>query len=158
MFALLLLAFIVVPAAEIFVIIKVGEAIGAWPTVALLILDAVLGSIVVRQQGRAAWRRFRLAVQARRLPTREVLDGALVIAGGVFLFTPGFLTDIAGLVLILPPSRALVRRALSRRLSRRLVVASWDARGSRPDGHPPASQSYDVEGTAVDADRPHLRQ
>src|SRR4051812_14164711 len=111
---LLILLFIVVPIAELYVIIQVGQAIGALWTIALLIADSVLGSLLMRSQGRAAWRRFNEAVGAGRPPAREVLDGALVIFGGALLLTPGFLTDILGLLLLLPPSRAVIRRMLVR--------------------------------------------
>src|ERR671939_516687 len=109
---LLVLLFIVVPIVELFVIIQVGEAIGVLPTIALLIADSILGSMLMRSQGRAAWRRFNAALASERPPAREVLDGALVIFGGAFLLTPGFLTDVLGLILLLPPTRSLVRRGL----------------------------------------------
>src|SRR5438105_930831 len=118
----LILLFIVVPIAELYVIIQVGEAIGALPTIAILIADSVLGSWLLRSQGRGAWRRFNEALAAGRPPAREVLDGALVIFGGAFLITPGFLTDIVGVVLLVPPTRALVRRVLVRYFARRFAV------------------------------------
>jgi UPF0716 protein FxsA len=114
--------FIVVPLAELYVIIKVGEAIGLVPTLALLLADSVLGSMLLRHQGRAVWRRFNEALAAGRMPHREVVDGVLVIFGGAFLLTPGFLTDIVGVVLLVPPTRALVRGLLARRLRRRVAV------------------------------------
>src|SRR5205085_1434835 len=80
--------------AELYVIIKVGEAIGALPTIAILIADSLIGSWLLRSQGRVAWRRFNDALAAGRPPAREVLDGALVIFGCAFLLPPGFLTDI----------------------------------------------------------------
>src|SRR3954449_4799532 len=110
--ALLILIFIVVPIAELALLIQVGELIGVWWTIALLIADSILGAMLMRSQGRAAWRRFNVALQSGRPPAREVLDGVLVIFGGALLLTPGFLTDILGLVFLLPPSRAIVRRVL----------------------------------------------
>jgi UPF0716 protein FxsA len=115
--ALLLLLFIVVPIAELAVIIQVGEHIGVWWTVAILIADSVLGTVLMRSQGRAAWRRFNATLQSGRPPAREVLDGVLVIFGGALLLTPGFLTDILGIVFLLPPTRAVVRRLLVRRFA-----------------------------------------
>src|ERR671927_630175 len=123
MLPLLLLVFILVPIAEIAVIIQVGEAIGVWWTVGLLIADSVLGSMLMRSQGRAAWRRFNEALQAGRPPAREVLDGVLVIFGGALLLTPGFVTDVFGLAFLLPPTRAVVRRLLVRRFAGRLRVS-----------------------------------
>ena len=106
MFPLLLVLFIVVPIIEIFAIIQVGQAIGVWWTIALLIADSILGSILMRSQGRAAWRRFNAALAQGRAPAREVLDGVLVIFGGALLLTPGFVTDIfVALFLIRRPAR-----------------------------------------------------
>src|ERR1700754_78927 len=95
----LVLLFIVVPIAELAVIIQVGQEIGVWWTIAILVADSVLGSVLMRTQGGTAWRRFNAAVQAGRIPAREVIDGALVILGGALLLTPGFITDILGIVL-----------------------------------------------------------
>src|SRR4029450_9191615 len=111
----LVLLFIVVPIVEIYVIIQVGQAIGALWTIALLIADSILGSLLMRSQGRAAWRRFNVALQAGRPPAREVLDGVLVIFGGALLLTPGFISDLLGLLLLVPPTRAIVRAILVRR-------------------------------------------
>jgi UPF0716 protein FxsA len=122
----LLVLFIVVPLAELYVIIKVGEAIGLVPTLALLLADSVLGSMLLRAQGRAIWRRFNEALAAGRMPHREVVDGVLIIFGGAFLLTPGFLTDVIGVVRLVPPTRALVRRLLARRLRRRVTVGVVD--------------------------------
>ena len=108
----LVLLFIVVPIVEIYVIIQVGEAIGALWTIALLIADSILGSMLMRSQGRAAWRRFNEAIAGGRIPAREVLDGVLIVFGGALLLTPGFVTDIFGLAFLLPPTRALIRKLL----------------------------------------------
>jgi UPF0716 protein FxsA len=143
----LVLLFIVVPIAELAVLIQIGEVIGVWWTIALLVADSILGAVLMRSQGRAAWRRFNAATAAGRVPAREVLDGALVIFGGALLLTPGFITDILGLILLIPPTRALVRGVLARRLARRMV-ASMTVRRPRGD--------YDVEGTAVDVDRDRI--
>ena len=139
---LLIVLFIIVPIAELALLIQVGSWIGFWPTLALLVLDAVLGSMLMRSQGRAAWRRFNQAIAEGRAPAREALDGVLVIFGGALLLTPGFITDVFGAVLLIPPTRALVRSVLVRRLSHRVVVSG----GRRQRG------DYDVEGTAVDVD------
>ena len=129
----LVVIFILVPIAELYVIIKVGGAIGVVPTLALLLADALLGSILLRYQGRAAWIRFNRALAEGRVPHKEVFDGVLVIMGGALLLTPGFLTDILGLILLIPPTRALVR-AMSARLVRRRIAlgeAVWTFGASR---------------------------
>src|ERR671934_1573043 len=109
--ALVVLLFILVPIAEIYVIIKVGQAIGALWTILLLIADSIIGARLLSWQGRRAWRRFQEALAAGRVPHREVLDGVLIIVGGALLLTPGFITDVFGLALLLPPTRAVLRRA-----------------------------------------------
>jgi UPF0716 protein FxsA len=121
---LLVILFIVVPIAELYVLIQIGQAIGILPTIALLILDSILGAALMRSQGRAAWMRFNRALAEGRVPGREVLDGALVIFGGALLLTPGFLSDILGLILLLPPTRAIVRTVLVRRFAGRIVAGA----------------------------------
>ena len=150
---LLIVLFIVVPIAELYVIIEVGQAIGLIPTLVILIADAVLGSLLLRQQGRAAWRRFNAALDERRFPGREVADGLMIPFGGALLLTPGFLTDIAGLALLLPPTRAVIRRVMYSLIGRRFKLAghaaSWGysrVGGARSRGAGPPG--YDVEGTA----------
>ena len=146
----LVLIFIVVPIAELAVIIQVGQIIGVWWTIGILIADSILGSVLMRSQGRTAWRRFNETTRAGRVPAREVLDGALVIFGGALLLTPGFITDVLGLLLLFPPTRALVRVVLARRLADRMVVsmtAGPRVRRRRDD---------DVEGTAVDVDKDRI--
>jgi UPF0716 protein FxsA len=126
---LLILAFILVPIAELYVIIQVGGAIGVGPTIAILILDGFLGAFLLRHQGRAAWVRFNRALAENRIPHKEVLDGVLIIFGGALLLTPGFLTDIVGLVFLIPPTRAGVRALMARIVKGRLSMgpraATW---------------------------------
>jgi UPF0716 protein FxsA len=148
---LLVLLFILVPIVEIYVIIQVGQAIGPWWTIALLIADSILGSMLMRGQGRAVWRRFNATLAQGRAPTREILDGALVIFGGALLLTPGFVTDIFGLALLVPPSRALVRRLLTSRISARIGVVSPGGAG-RTDR--PVASDYDVEANASEIHDP----
>ena len=123
----LVVIFILVPIAELYVIIQVGSAIGVVPTLVLLLADALLGSLLLRHQGRAAWIRFNRALAEGRVPHKEVFDGVLVIFGGALLITPGFLTDILGLILLIPPTRALIRAMSARFVRRRLAVggAVW---------------------------------
>jgi UPF0716 protein FxsA len=145
---LLVALFIVVPIAELALIIQVGQAIGVWWTILLLIADSILGALLMRSQGRAAWRRFNAAVREGRVPAREVADGVMVIFGGALLLTPGFLTDIVGLLFLLPPTRAVIRRVFLRTAMRRITVSMAAAPVPPRNGHRPG----DVEGTAVDVD------
>ena len=107
---LLFLVFLVVPILEIWVLIQVGAAIGGWTTVGLLLADALLGSWLIRREGRRAWAALREGVGSGRLPDKELADGAMIVAGGTLLLAPGFLTDILGFALILPFTRPLMRR------------------------------------------------
>jgi UPF0716 protein FxsA len=146
----LIVLFVAVPIAELYVLIwVVGPVLGAPLTILLLIADSVLGSVLMRSQGRAVWRRFNRTLGEGRIPHREVIDGVLVIFGGALLITPGFITDVLGFLLLLPPTRALFRRLLVNRLGRRLIIG-----GRRPDG---ARQSYDVEGSATEYKAPPPR-
>jgi UPF0716 protein FxsA len=149
----LIAVFILVPLAELYVILKVGDAIGVGWTILLLVADSVLGSLLLRSQGRSVWRRFNTALSDGRMPHREVVDGVLVVFGGAFLITPGFITDVVGLLLLIPPTRALIRRLVVRRLGRRLAVGVvGDAAGPSRQGPPGAGRDYDVEGTATEYD------
>ena len=130
-------------------IIQVGQSIGVWWTIAILVADSILGSLLMRSQGRAVWRRFNAALQGGRAPAREVADGVLVIFGGALLLTPGFLTDIFGLLFLLPPTRAVIRRVFLRQAMRRITVTmAAGVRTSRGD----VRRDDDLEGTAVDAE------
>ena len=149
---LLLALFIVVPILELAIIIQVGQLVGVWWTLALLIADSLLGSMLMRSQGRAAWQRFTATVQAGRPPAREVADGVLIIFGGALLLTPGFISDIVGLLFLLPPTRAMIRRLFLRRAMARLVV-TFPGPGMAPR-RPDANG--DVDGTAVELDRERL--
>lgn len=145
--AILVALFIVVPIVELYVIIQIGSLIGVWPTIALLLADAVLGSLLLRHQGRGAWRRFNAALAERRFPGREVADGLLIAVGGTLLLTPGFVTDILGAIFLIPPTRAIVRRLLRGYMGKRFaVVGVGSMRGAPGDG--PASRSYDYDATA----------
>jgi UPF0716 protein FxsA len=144
----LVILFIVVPIAELYVIIQVGEAIGVLPTLALLLLDALLGSLLLRHQGRGAWRRFNAALAERRFPGKEVADGLLIVIGGTLLLAPGFLTDIVGVFLLIPPTRAIARAVLRRFTIGRFTVVGMPGRGAGPTGGAP-HYDYDVTGEEV---------
>ncbi|GAA1863818.1 FxsA family protein [Actinomadura bangladeshensis] len=134
---LILLAFLLVPALEIFVLILVGGAIGAWPVIGLLAAETVLGAWLVRREGRRAFGALHDTVRTGVLQDRELGDAALVMAGGMLLLFPGFVTDAVGLVFVLPFTRPLVRRALSAFAARRLRAAEERAATVFPPGFPP---------------------
>ncbi|HEX6456935.1 MAG TPA: FxsA family protein [Solirubrobacterales bacterium] len=149
---LLIVLFIVVPIAELYVIIQVGQLIGVGPTLALLLADALLGSWLVKHQGRGAWRRFNEALAVRRFPGKEVVDGVLIVIGGTLLVTPGFITDVFGFFLLVPPTRAIARRLLKRlTIGRfRVVTVAGPSPFDRPAGGagPRPSRDYDFDATA----------
>lgn len=131
---LLVLAFVLVPIAEIYVIIQVGQVIGAWWTVVLLIADSIFGSWLVRHEGARAWLALRTALASGRMPARELADGALILIGGTLMISPGFISDVAGFGLILPFTRPIARRILTAVVSRRLLAGHDNRPGSGPEG------------------------
>lgn len=155
MAGLLVLLFIVVPVLEIYVIVQVGQVIGAWPTVLLLIFESLLGAWLIRREGRRAWAALRDGVASGRLPDRELSDAGLVLVGGTLLLTPGFLTDIVGFFFVLPFTRPLARRLLlafaARRFRRLVVSGSAASYGAPSPGSTPGPWSGEViEGEVVD--------
>lgn len=120
----LLVAFLVMPIVEIAVIIQVGQAIGVWPTVVLLVLESVLGAWLMQREGRRTWRGLQSMLSEGSSPPVALTDAALVLVGGTLLLTPGFVTDIAGFACILPFTRPAVRSLLTRALVRRTARAA----------------------------------
>jgi UPF0716 protein FxsA len=137
---LLVALFILVPLVEIYVIIQVGQVIGAGWTIVLLVLDSILGSWLIRREGSRAFRSLREALDRGRMPARELADGALILIGGTLMLAPGFVTDAFGILMILPVTRPVFRRLLTNVVASRLVVmgppGGPDARrpGPGPDG------------------------
>jgi UPF0716 protein FxsA len=113
-------ALLVVPILEIYVIIQVGQLIGAAPTIVLLVVESALGAWIVKREGRRAWHALSTAFGTGRLPTRELADAALVLVGGTLLLTPGFVTDVFGFFFVLPFTRPVARRWLGWLVSRRM--------------------------------------
>jgi UPF0716 protein FxsA len=156
--ALLVALFIAVPILELYVIIKVGGLIGVLPTIALLLGVSLCGALLLRHQGRGAWQRFNEAIGQRRFPGREVADGLLITIGGALLLTPGFITDAVGLLLLLPPSRAIARRLMRGYVTRRFVIVGFGSDQGPRDGAPPSRPDYDYDATAeeIEDDDPRL--
>ncbi|HEY1775787.1 MAG TPA: FxsA family protein [Solirubrobacteraceae bacterium] len=151
---LVLLLLIAWPAIEIFVFIEVGQAIGWLLTIVILLGTSVLGGQMLRIQGRSAIQRVSVAVSERRAPGRAALNGLLGFLGAVLLLVPGFVTDALGALLLLPPTRSLTGRWLSRHYAGRTMrfVASTGRFASRDRGRRPD----DVDSTAIDDDQPQL--
>jgi UPF0716 protein FxsA len=146
--ALIIVLFILVPIAELYLIIRVGEAIGVLPTIALLLADALLGAMLLRLQGRGAWRRFNEALAERRFPGREVADGLMIAVGATLLLTPGFITDVFGFCLLIPPTRAIVRRLMRAYLGRRFIMVGLADRAGRKSSTWTSTRPYDFDATA----------
>jgi len=153
MVPILVIAFILVPLAELAVLIAVGDWIGLVPTLILLLVVSVVGAWLAKREGLAAWRRLQVALAQGRMPTVEVADGAMILLAGALLLTPGFLSDVLGILLLLPPTRAIARRQLPRLAERRLrrrvrrrVVVDGTAR--------PTGSTRVTWGPAEVADRP----
>jgi UPF0716 protein FxsA len=123
--AVLVVLFLVVPFLELYVLLQVGQQIGVIPTVVILIVVSILGGWLVKREGIGVWRRMNDQVRSGRVPGKELADAALILFGGALLLTPGFLTDILGVALLAPPTRAVVRVELLRRMARRVQVSRW---------------------------------
>jgi len=141
--------FLVVPLAEIYVLIQVGQVIGPWWTILSLVAISVLGAWLIRREWRGTWAALRTALSTGRLPDRELVDAGLVVIGGTLLLTPGFVTDIVGFLFLLPVTRPFARRMLTSLVARRVQVraARWG-----PVSRPGASGRV-IEGEIVDDDR-----
>ena len=139
---LIFLLLLAVPVAELWFIVQVADGIGVLPTILLLFVVSIAGAWLLKQQGLATWRRMRATLERGQMPAKEVVDGALILLGGALLLTPGFLTDVVGLALLFPPSRAGVK-----------VVARkyWGRRSRRRGG--PQRQPGTYEATVVKVER-----
>jgi len=132
MVGVLVVLFLLVPLAELFVIIQVGQAFGALNTIALLIIISAVGAWLVKREGMSVWRRFQRQVESGAVPGLEIADGVMILFAGALLMSPGFLTDLLGIALLLPPVRAMLRTALMTRAARRAGIFRID--GGRIDG------------------------
>ncbi len=165
MFPVLLVALLVIPVAELWVIVQVADGIGVLNTLALLLLISATGAWLLKQQGMAAWRRLQASLGRGQMPADEATDGALILFGGALLMTPGFLTDAAGLLLLLPPTRAAVKKGagglLGRWAARRLGVGPRRRRSrievvdvERREGGPGSKRPRSSELAPGDRDEP----
>ena len=127
MFIVLLLALLGIPVAEIFFIIRVARDLGIPETIGLLVAVSVAGAWLVRRSGLGVLAQIRERLARGEIPGKELVDGLLILVGGLLMLTPGFLTDAVGLLLLLPPPRLAVRTLLVRRYGKKLRVAGWTA-------------------------------
>ena len=150
---LLVTAFVVVPLVEIYVLIQVGQVIGVWWTLLLLIADSIYGGWLIRHEGGRAWQALTNALNSGQMPAKELADAALILVGGTLMLSPGFVTDIFGILLILPFTRPVFRRVLTRVVAARLIVTATGPSAQRgPDAQRPGpgSEGPVVRGEVVD--------
>ena len=159
-----LVALLLVPVIEIAVVVAVGQAIGGWQTFLLIVATSLLGAWLIRREGARAWRALQQAARSGRMPAREIADGVVVLVGGSLLLAPGFVTDVLGLLLVLPFTRPVARSMLAAVITRRLVAQSGRFSGPAVTGQPgwqqqaprgpQRSSSSDevVEGEIIDED------
>jgi UPF0716 protein FxsA len=141
MFALLAAVFVVFSLVEIYVLVTVGQAIGALNTIALVIIVALIGAWLAKHEGASVLRRIQNQVDAGKMPNNELIDGGLILTGGILLITPGFVTDILGIFLLFPPTRAIVRTIVKRRFNVKIEAV----------GIPPGFQGPNMGPTAYRA-------
>lgn len=159
MLARLTLLFIVVPIVELALLVWLGGRIGFWPTMGLVVITGIAGAALAKQSGVKVLAQIRAEVGAGRMPVGHLLDAALVLAGGLLLLTPGLLSDLTGIALLVPGTRALIRRVVRRKLEQlveqkrvHIVQTRWPDTQPRPGGTPPG-QRVDPPGRRIDVDR-----
>ncbi|HEX2167444.1 MAG TPA: FxsA family protein [Longimicrobiales bacterium] len=139
MAARLALLFITIPIAELALLVWLGSLLGFWPTMALVVVTGVAGAMLARAAGVKVVQQIRAEIAAGRMPVDHMIDGLLVLIGGVLLLTPGILSDLTGIALLIPGTRSLITRFVQGRMqklvaSRRIQMVGFD--GRRVDGHP----------------------
>ena len=155
MFARILLILLITPIVELALLIRLGTLIGFWPTLGVVVVTAVAGSFMLKREGLSVWRRFNDRLNAGGLPGTELVDGVIILLSGALLVTPGVLTDVAGILGLLPPTRAVIRRFVMKRVVARVTrgtaSAGFFAFGAEPEpAEPDARTSWGGEP----ADRP----
>lgn len=143
----LLLLFVLVPVVELALLIRLGDVIGLWPTLALIILTGIIGSSLAKQQGFSVLRRVQNQLNQGKLPGNELLDGAIILISGALLLTPGVITDLSGIIGLIPLTRRPIRKWLIRRFKRSKGGASfrifWG--GNQPSSHSPYPPQHESE-------------
>lgn len=136
MFGRLLLLFLIVPLVDLALLVTIGDRIGLGPTIAVVVLTAVVGSWLARREGMAAWQRVQSKLATGGIPGPELIDGVVILVAGTLLLTPGFLTDVVGLLGLFPPTRALARRGLRRRFEQAVQKGTVRVVSGGPMGTP----------------------
>jgi UPF0716 protein FxsA len=155
---LLAILLVGVPLLEIWALVRVADLTGWGTALGLLVVMSVAGAVLLRREGAKAWRAFAAALSEGRLPAAEVVDGALVIVGGALMLTPGFVTDAVGLLCVLPPSRALVNRALRRQVRGMLGVGGLTPWGSGTRSRKPPARTPPADPGVIDVEVVDVRR
>ncbi len=142
MFGKLLILFILVPVAELYLFITLGDQLGLGNTLAIIFVTAILGAALTKSQGRRAMLKFQQATNEGRMPAREAMDGLMILLAGAVLITPGFLTDAVGFLLLVPPVRTVVAGYLGKRLKEKIQIVT--------PGMPPQSPQEQVPQSKLD--------
>lgn len=163
--AVLILLLVLIPIGEVYLLIQVGQEIGPWPTVGILIAEAVLGGWLMRREGARAWKALNDTFTGGKVPTGELANAALILVGGILLMVPGFLTDVLGLIFLIPWTRPLARKAIAFFLARRMSRMGLDTVRARMDSGnvvpgevvdpPPSPRSGPIVITGEIEDPPH---
>jgi len=147
MFRRLILLFILVPVAELILLIQLGRWVGLWPTLALIVITGTLGAALASREGLRAWHAFQEDLAQGRLPGRPILDGLSIFSGGALLLTPGLMTDILGFALVARPTRRWIQNRVVNRFGGRLLKhgqvfvqtsTGWGDSQGKPDAGEPA--------------------
>lgn len=145
MFARILLLLLITPVVELALLLRVGNWIGFWPTVGILVATAILGSFLVKREGLAVWRRLQDRLKVGDLPGTQIVDGVIILVAGVLLVTPGVFTDVAGIMGLVPLTRIPIRKYLMNRFQRSVERGSVNI-GFGSFG----SMAYDAPAFGVD--------
>ena len=144
MFLLIVSLVVVLPLIELYFIVQVGQEFGVIPTIALLIVISGVGSVLVKREGIKAFRRFMAAAQSGEELTKEIANGVCILAAGIFLLAPGFISDVLGIVLLLSPVRMMIVRLAGRRIHGKTTVIKAKHTGPRVEYRGYLSKSNDV--------------
>lgn len=143
MLARLVLLFLVTPAVELALLLKVGQLIGFWETVGIIVLTGVAGSYLAKREGLSAWKRLNQSLSKGGLPGKELLDGVIILVAGALLITPGVLTDVVGFMGLIPPTRALIRKLIMKRVKKKMEDGSLNMQFGFFGGFPSGNGGFD---------------
>lgn len=160
----LLILFLVTPVVELALLIQLGEYIGFWPTIGIILLTGLTGSYLAKREGLSVWRRFNERMKIGELPGKELLDGVIILMAGALLITPGVLTDVVGFIGLIPFTRSILRKHVNRRIQKgiergslRLGFGGFQSFGGSDFGEFGGTDSGDIggeTGRTFDTDRP----